>query len=70
MSFKVDAAGHVQELMEALAYQLVAREAGPGFKRGVDLRDATVGPDREIAARSVLEEVLVFVDGAELRHTL
>ena len=32
--------------------------------------DAAVGPDREIAARSVLEQVLVFVDGAGLRHTL
>ena len=55
VGFVIDAAGHVQELMEAPADELVRRDTRPGRERGVDLRDAPVGPDREIAARSVLE---------------
>lgn len=42
MGFVVDAARHVQELMEASADEFVGRKAGPGREGGVDFRYAPI----------------------------
>jgi hypothetical protein len=64
----IDAACHIQELMETAADKLVGAETRPDDEGGVDFRDAPVGPDGEVTAGSVFEQVFVFVDGTELRH--
>jgi len=54
--------------MKPTADEFIGRKARPGRKRGIDLRYAPVGTDREVATQGILEQILVIVDG-RLRHT-
>jgi len=57
-------------LVKALADQLFGGETHPAYERRVDLPNATIGSDHDIAARGVLEEIPIVVDGPVLRHRL
>src|SRR3982074_862711 len=62
--FVVDAAGHIEKLVDALAGEVTVRITSPGAQCLVDRGDAPVGRKNEIAAGSVLEQVLeVFRSG-------
>jgi hypothetical protein len=60
MRFIVDTAGHIEKMVDALAGEVTVRIASPGAQCLIDLGDAPVGRKNEIAAGSILEQVLEF----------
>ena len=57
MGFEVDAAGHIEKLVDALSAEVIARITNPRAQCLVDPDDARVGRKNEIATGSVLKQV-------------
>src|SRR6202012_2949073 len=70
VGFIIDAARHVKKVAESLANHFIRAAAHPSEQRLVHKFDATIRLQRNVAARRILDHVLVIVDAGVAHGTL